>query len=58
LINRRGDSLRIISVGGVASYGQVRECLDAGAESIQIATAAMVDPTVALQIRRTWPNLL
>ena len=54
LITKRGDTLRIISVGGISSTGQVRQCLDAGAESVQIATAAMVDPAVALRIRQNW----
>lgn len=54
-IKKRGDSLSIISVGGISSQEQVRECLDAGAEAVQIATAAMVDPTVAMKIRRDWP---
>lgn len=54
LIQKRGDSLRIISVGGVSSARQVRECLEAGAEAVHIATAAMVDPMIALQIRRDW----
>jgi dihydroorotate dehydrogenase len=54
-IEKRRDSLSIISVGGVSSCEEVRECLDTGAEAVHIATAAMVDPTVALQIRRSWP---
>lgn len=57
LIRERGDSLRIISVGGVSLARQVAECLDAGAESVHLATAAMVDPAVALRIRRDWPSV-
>lgn len=50
------DTLRIISVGGVSSASDVTQCLQAGAESVQIATAAMVDPTVALRIRQNWAS--
>ena len=55
LIQQRQAGLRVISVGGVSSASQVASCLDAGAEAVHIATAAMVDPEVALKIRRDWP---
>jgi dihydroorotate dehydrogenase (NAD+) catalytic subunit len=54
LINKRRDDLRIISVGGVSTGDHVRSCLEAGAEAVHIATAAMLDPEVALKIRRNW----
>lgn len=54
LIRKRSDDLRIISVGGVSTVDQVRSCLEAGAESVHIATAAMVDPMVAVKLRRSW----
>lgn len=44
----------LIGVGGVESAAHVRELLSAGAEAVHIATAAMVDPTVALRIRSDW----
>ena len=53
LVRERGDTLRIISVGGVSTADHVRTCLKAGAESVHIATAAMIDPNVALEIRRS-----
>jgi dihydroorotate dehydrogenase len=54
LIHKRGDTLRIISVGGVSTATQVRSCLEAGAEAVHIATSAMIDPTIALRIRSDW----
>ena len=45
--------LRIIAVGGVGSADEVRQCLAAGAESVQLATAAMLDPEIAIKIRAT-----
>jgi dihydroorotate dehydrogenase (NAD+) catalytic subunit len=52
LIASRGERIRIIGVGGASTAEHVREYLDAGAESVQIATAAMIDPAVGLKIRR------
>jgi dihydroorotate dehydrogenase len=49
-----GKSLRLIGVGGAFSADDVRRYLIAGAESVHLATAVMVDPTVALRIRSTW----
>jgi dihydroorotate dehydrogenase len=54
LIRKRGDTLRIISVGGVSTATHVRSCLEAGAEAVHIATAAMLDPMLALKIRSDW----
>jgi dihydroorotate dehydrogenase (NAD+) catalytic subunit len=54
LVRERGDHLRIISVGGVSAAEHVQSCMKAGAESAHIATAAMIDPNVALKIRRSW----
>lgn len=56
LVRKRDDTLCIISVGGVSTADHVRNCLNAGAESVHIATAAMIDPNVALEIRRSWQS--
>jgi dihydroorotate dehydrogenase (NAD+) catalytic subunit len=53
-IRRRGFPTKIIGVGGIFSADHVVEYLAAGAESVQLATAAMLDPQVALTIRRDW----
>lgn len=52
LIESRGLSLKLIGVGGAATAEHVRAYLEAGAESVHIGTAAMVDPLVAYRIRR------
>jgi dihydroorotate dehydrogenase len=51
VIQRRGDRLRLIGVGGISSAEHVVQYLSAGAEAVQLATSAMLDPLVAVQIR-------
>jgi dihydroorotate dehydrogenase len=47
-----GSPLELISVGGVGSAAEVRERLRAGANHVQIATAAMIDPMIGIRIRQ------
>lgn len=47
----RNLPLRVIGVGGAFSTDDVRRYLSAGAEAVHLATAAMIDPEVALRIR-------
>lgn len=49
-----GAMPKLIGVGGAFTADDVRRYLVAGAQSVQLATAAMVDPTIALQIRAAW----
>jgi dihydroorotate dehydrogenase len=51
LVAERGLSVKLIGVGGASTAGHVRAYLEAGAEAVHIATAAMVDPLVACRIR-------
>jgi dihydroorotate dehydrogenase len=51
IIRRRGVTLELVGVGGATTAEHVREFLEAGASSVHLATAAMVDPGVALRIR-------
>jgi len=44
--------LRLIGVGGVSTAEDVRRRLSAGAHHVQVATAAMLDPLVAVRIRK------
>ena len=46
-----GHTLDLIGVGGISTADHVREYLSAGATSVALATAAMVDPDIGLQIR-------
>jgi dihydroorotate dehydrogenase (NAD+) catalytic subunit len=55
LIRQRGSPLRVIGVGGIFSAEHVAQYLKAGAEAVQLATAAMLDPEIGLKIRRDWP---
>jgi len=51
LIRQRGLPTKVIGVGGIFTAEHVRQYLDAGAESVQLATAAMFDPLVGCRIR-------
>ena len=51
LIADRALPLRLIGVGGASTARHVRDYLEAGAESVHIATAAMVDPWIGIRIR-------
>ncbi|MEK6239010.1 MAG: hypothetical protein N2C14_30210, partial [Planctomycetales bacterium] len=52
LAARKELSIKLIGVGGVGSGEHARAYLEAGAESVQVATAALIDPGVGLKIRR------
>jgi dihydroorotate dehydrogenase (NAD+) catalytic subunit len=52
IIGRRRLPIHVIGVGGVSSADDVRSRLDAGAHHVQLATAAMLDPTAAVRIRK------
>ena len=52
LLKERGEATRLIGVGGAATAADVRAYLNAGAECVHIATAAMVDPAVGINIRQ------
>jgi dihydroorotate dehydrogenase len=47
----RGLDIDLIGVGGVSEAAHVTAQLEAGAASVQIATAAMCDPMIACRIR-------
>jgi len=51
LVARRGDQLELIGVGGAFTAADVQAYLAAGADSVHMATAAMLRPDVALTIR-------
>jgi len=52
LIRKKGLPMKVIGVGGASTAEHVRAYLDAGAEAVHIATAAMVNPAVGLEIRK------
>jgi dihydroorotate dehydrogenase len=49
---QNSSASRLVGVGGIATAAHVRAHLDAGAHSVQLATAAMLEPRVGLEIRR------
>ena len=51
VIRECGLELRLVGVGGITSAADLRAHLDAGSHSVQLATAAMLDPQVGLTIR-------
>jgi len=51
LVREMGLKLALIGVGGASTAGHVREYLAAGATSVHLATAAMVNPAVGAAIR-------
>lgn len=52
----RSRPLELIGVGGAATADDVLRYLQAGATSVHLATAAMVDPAVGLAIRQALPQ--
>jgi dihydroorotate dehydrogenase (NAD+) catalytic subunit len=52
LIRDRALPLRLVGVGGISQAEHVREYLAAGAESVHLASAIMVNPEVGVRIRR------
>lgn len=52
LIREFGVSTQIVGVGGIRNADDVSQYLDAGAHACHLATSAMVDPAVAVQIKR------
>ncbi len=54
IVRQRSRALSLIGVGGAATAEHVKRYLTAGAESVHAATAAMVDPALALRLRREW----
>lgn len=53
LIQERNLNVQLIGVGGASSAAHIRDYLVAGAHAVHIASAAMVNPAVAIEIRRS-----
>lgn len=51
-LKKRKRTLDLIGVGGVSSANDVEQFLNSGAQSVHIATAAMVNPATAIEIRQ------
>ena len=51
---RKGIPLQLIGVGGASTQDHVKKYLAAGAHAVHMATAAMHNPLVGIEIRRNW----
>ncbi len=51
VVRETGSKIRLIGVGGVTGYADVKQRLDAGAHHVHIATAAMLDPNTGRYVR-------
>ena len=56
VIARAQARLRIVGVGGARTSADARRFVSAGAHAVHLATAAMVEPAAAINIRREWPT--
>jgi dihydroorotate dehydrogenase (NAD+) catalytic subunit len=54
LVREHRLKTHVVGVGGIFTARHVRQFLDAGCHAVQLATAAMLDPAVALRLRREW----
>jgi dihydroorotate dehydrogenase (NAD+) catalytic subunit len=54
MITEHNLDIELIGVGGVSTVEDVRDYLAAGAQAVHIATTAMVNPLVAIEIKRAW----
>jgi dihydroorotate dehydrogenase (NAD+) catalytic subunit len=54
MIAEHNLDIKLIGVGGVSTVEDVRDYLAAGAQAVHIATAAMVNPLVAIEIKKAW----
>lgn len=52
VIRDRRSKLRLVGVGGIGSVRDVHSHLEAGSHAVQLATAAMLDPAIGLEMRR------
>ena len=55
-IERSKLNMEIVGVGGVFSADHVRQYMEAGASAVHVATAAMLNPLVAVEIKSQWTS--
>jgi dihydroorotate dehydrogenase (NAD+) catalytic subunit len=53
-IQDRSLPIKLIGVGGIGTAADVRRYLDAGAHACHLATSAMINPAVGIEIRRNF----
>ncbi|MCH2130022.1 MAG: hypothetical protein MK179_12810 [Pirellulaceae bacterium] len=52
IIRRQGSQITLVGIGGISSAEHVQRHLSAGAHAVHMATAAMVEPDIAIRLRR------
>jgi dihydroorotate dehydrogenase (NAD+) catalytic subunit len=53
-IDHLGLAISLIGVGGASTAAHVHDFVDAGSECVHLATAAMLDPGIAIKIKSGW----
>jgi hypothetical protein len=58
LAQEKKPELVVFGIGGISNVTDAKQFINAGANCVQICTAAMFDPLIAADIRRQWagPN--
>jgi dihydroorotate dehydrogenase (NAD+) catalytic subunit len=56
VIRQSALNLQLVGVGGIATRQHIRAHLEAGSQAVQLATAPMIDPAIALRIRREFAS--
>lgn len=56
IIQEQSLNIEVIGVGGISTPEHVKMYLDAGANSVQIATGAMLNPMTAIEIKRSFSS--
>lgn len=54
ILRTSAPDLRLIGVGGVSNVHDLKQRLAVGAHHVQIATAAMLNPMLGIEIRQSW----
>jgi dihydroorotate dehydrogenase (NAD+) catalytic subunit len=54
VIRAQKSALRLVGVGGIATFAQVQSHLKMGSHAVQFATAAMLNPLIGEEIRRKF----
>ena len=52
IIRRQRSQITLVGIGGISSVEHVQRHLSAGAHAVHMATAAMVEPDIAIRLRR------
>lgn len=54
LVKEKKPELMLLGMGGISSVTDAKQFINSGANCVQLCTAAMFDPLIAVDIRRQW----